>query len=175
MSSQNLLGSVLIAVALFMFFAFVLPVYDQIKATQIGINERQVSLIELQDALQKVQQLDSQLEGRVEEVEKLGGVIADEKRADEILSSVDAIANQNGVQILKFSMAQTGRQEGFTVANVDLVLRGAYPSFRSFIEGLENNLRLFDVQSISISAPAAGGFLNINIKFNLYYLANNNG
>lgn len=175
MSSQNLLGSVLIAAALFVFFAFVLPAYDQIKATQTGIDERQVSLVELQNAMQRVKQLDSQLEGRVEEVEKLGGVIADEKRSDEVLSSVDAIANQNGMQILKFSMAETGRQEGFSVAGVDLILRGSYLSFRNFIEGLENNLRLFDVQNLSISAPDEGGFLNINIKFNLYYLTNNNG
>lgn len=170
MSSQNLFGSLLIAVAAFGFFGFLLPAYDEIRATQAAIDERSASIVELQNSLQAVDRLKGDMQGRIGEVDKLSGIIADEKRADEILSSIDAIANQSGMQIVQFSMGDIGVSEGISTASVEMNLRGAYPSFKTFLENLENNLRLFDVQSISISTPDDSGILSISLRLNLYHL-----
>ena len=170
MSSNNLFGSLLIAIAGFGLFGFVLPVYDEIKVTRTAISEREASILELQTALQSIERLKTEMQGRVEEVDKLGGVIANEKRADEVLASIDTIANQSGMQILQFSMGDVGRSEGISTAGVDLNLRGSYVSFMTFLENLENNLRLFDVQNLSIATPDESGMLSINLKLNLYHL-----
>jgi len=170
MSSQNLLGSILLAIAVFALFGFVLPIYDEIRATQTAIDDRTLSIAQLQEALQSVERLKGNIGGRIEEVQKLGGVISEGKRADEVVSSIDAIANQSGMQIVQFSMGDVGIADGISTATLDMNLRGAYPSFMSFLESLENNLRLFDVQSVTIATPSDSSILNINLKINLYYL-----
>lgn len=170
MSSQNLLGSILLAVAAFAFFGFILPVYDEVRATQTAIDDRTASITELQQALQSVESLKSEMQGRIEEVEKLGGVISEGKRADEVLSSINAIANESGMQVVQFSMGDVGLSSGISTGSIDMNLRGAYGSFMTFLENMENNLRLFDVQGISIATPDQTNVLNINLKINVYYL-----
>jgi hypothetical protein len=168
MKPQGLLGSILIAIAIVVFFALVMPKYDEIRATQQAIDERQVLLDDLNEALSRVNSLKAEISASSSDVEKVGGVITGPKNTDEILVALEVMAEESGVQISNISIAE-GKTDGtFETLVMKLDGSGVYSSLKLLLERLEKNTRLFDVKKITLND--AGIFLNFSMEINVYYL-----
>ena len=85
MRSQGLLGPILIAAAILVFFVLIMPLYDEIKATQQAVDERTVMLTDLEDALSKVKKLAGEMDDNSSKVEKVSGIITGPQNRDEII------------------------------------------------------------------------------------------
>jgi len=168
MKSQRILGPILIAAAILVFFVLVMPLYDEIRATQKAIDERTEMLANLEDALSKVQSLESEMDSNSRNVEKVGGIITGPKNNDEVLVALKAMADDSGVTISSIDMGQ-GKSEGkYQVMNLKLSGGGSYIEIQSFLDKIEKNTRLFDVTKISLTELAFG--LNFSIESKVYYL-----
>ncbi len=169
MKSQGLFGAILIAAAIFVFFALVMPVYDEIKAAQQAVDERQAMLIDLESALSKVKRLQGEMDGSSSDVEKAGNVITGPKNSDEVLVALETMASESGVQISNVKISD-GKKEGkFETTNVQLDGGGAYSSVQLLLGKLEANARLFDVKRISLNEGGASS-LRFNIEMSIYHL-----
>lgn len=158
------------AAAVFAFFALVMPVYDDIRAAQIAVADRKEMLTRLENALSRIQDLKLEMDKFGADVGKAGGIIADKRSGDEVLMAMDTIANQSGMQLSRIAMSEGGLGGRFKVSNVDLSVKGTYLSFKLFLEGLERNIRLFDVQSVNIGESSTAGVLTFNMVINIYHL-----
>lgn len=168
MKSQGLLGPILIAAAILVFFVLVMPLYDEIRATQQAVDERAVTLANLEDALSKVQKLKGEIDNNSRDVEKVGGIITGPKNSDEILVILETMANDSGIALSGIEMGKGKSEEKYQVISLKLDGASSYYSIQSFLDKMERSTRLFDVTKLSISDT--GVSLQFVLEAKVYYL-----
>jgi len=168
MKTQGILGPILIAVAIIVFFVLVMPLYDEIRAVQQAIDERTVMLADLEDALTKAKRLQVEMDDNSMDVEKVSGIITGPKNSDEILVILETMANDSGIDLSGIKMSQ-GKSEGkYQVINLTINGISTYFSVQSFLAKMEKSTRLFDVTNLGISESAVGIRFVLEVK--VYYL-----
>ena len=168
MKTQGILGPILIAVAIIVFFVLVMPLYDEIRAVQQAIDERTVMLADLEDALTKAKRLQVEMDDNSMDVEKVSGIITGPKNSDEILVILETMANDSGIDLSGIKMSQ-GKSEGkYQVINLTINGISTYFSVQSFLAKMEKSTRLFDVTNLGISESAVG--IRFVLEAKVYYL-----
>ncbi len=174
-ANKNYLGFGLIGLAIIVVWIFVMPAWNRISSLNDAIAEREDILSSRSDILRRIEELNTQYTERSEDVNRISSVVPKTKNAAELVSTVETITSQTGLQLIEITMGETGRsqQQGLKTVFVELGLTGSYPSLTSFLDLLEKNLRLIDVFELSASQaaiPGAQTILNFRIKANTYYL-----
>ncbi|PJE50534.1 MAG: hypothetical protein COV29_03965 [Candidatus Yanofskybacteria bacterium CG10_big_fil_rev_8_21_14_0_10_36_16] len=170
---RNILPSFLIGAAFFGIFVLVLPQYDSIKTLWGEIASRQEILDERREALQSVTALGRQIRNS-EELERLELLVPTSAKTEEIISSLDNIAAQSGLTMNSLTVAGTtnntkrGGSSGYKNVLIDISLNGSYNSLLNFLSLIEQNLRVYDINEISMTTDR-GSFL-INLTINAYQL-----
>ena len=168
------MAAVLIAFGCFSFFAFILPGYDSINKARELLSARQQRLDERTELIQKVATLKSQYDQNISSINKLDSLIPTNKHQDEIISSIQTIAVQSGLNLVEMNIADTPNLQNLNATYksgiISMVITGQYDQFFNFLQLLEQSLRLFDVQNINAS-EATGGTpgakpLNFEVKVN---------
>ncbi len=168
MRSQGLLGPILIAAAILVFFVLIMPLYDEIKAKQQAVDERTVMLADLENALSKVKKLAGEMDDNSSKVEKVSGIITGPKNSDEILVILETMANDSGINLSGIEMGQ-GKSEGkYQVISLKLSGASTYFSVQSFLDRMERSTRLFDVTKLNLSDTGTG--LRFTLEAKVYYL-----
>ncbi|MBI2063617.1 MAG: type 4a pilus biogenesis protein PilO [Candidatus Yanofskybacteria bacterium] len=170
---KNTLAAIIFALSLFFIFVLVLPQYDIIKAAKGIIGPSQVLLGERKTFLNNVLELDKQAKSRQADIEKIKTFLPEHKQIDEIVSSIQKIAEQSGQQLVGLTTSEvllvTNLDYKKVFIGVDIV--GTYPAFVNFLKLLEQNLRIYDVFEITAaSSTTIPGSVNFAIKINAYYL-----
>ena len=168
MKTQRILGPILIAGAIIVFFVLIMPSYDEIRAVQQAIDERTIMLADLEDALSKAKGLQVEMNDNSRDVEKVSGIITGPKNSDEILVILETIANDSGISLSGIKMSQ-GKSEGrYQVVNLTMNGLSTYFSIQSFLAKMEKSTRLFDVTSLGMSDSAVG--IRFVLEAKVYYL-----
>jgi Tfp pilus assembly protein PilO len=173
-ANKNYLGVGLIGLTMIVFWIFGMPAWDRISLLNDAIAEREDILSSRTEILRKIEDLNKQYQQRTADVSKISSVVPNTKSAAEIVSTIEAITQQTGMQLIEIIMSSSGnQQQEFQTVFIELGLVGSYPSLTTFLELMEKNLRLIDVAELSASqAPALGQqiVLNFRVKANAYYL-----
>lgn len=141
-----------------------------------SLTERRDSLIEEINAISKEQR------GLIIQALPEGPAAAD------FLVSLETMTKKEGLALKRVDLASTIEVKGgagqpktggaITSAQtkgailefpVSLNVAGSYESFKRFLQGLEKNLRLIDVQEISFIAPPKGGIFEFNLRLKTYF------
>lgn len=177
-SYQKINGAGLIALASVLFFVLILPEYQVIGEARKEIAEREEELRQRTVFANQIKEWAEKIEARQEDLEKLTILLPTEKKVQEVLVGLEEITRQTGVQIteIKTGSESLKRNESLKVLLVDLDAVGSYSALVNFLRQLEKNLRIFDVQSLTLS-PVNGeqladntGLLFLSVKFNAYFL-----
>jgi len=173
-ANKNYLGVGLTGLAIIIFWIFVMPAWNKISMLNDAIAERKDILSSREEILKRIDDLNKQYQKRSSDVGKISSVVPNAKSAAELVSTVEAITQQTGMQLVEITMGESGRQEQeLQTVFIELGLTGDYPSLTAFLELLEKNIRLIDVFEISASqasVPGAQVVLNFRVKVNAYYL-----
>ena len=130
-------------------------------------------------------------------MERLGQAIPTTEERPEIISMMEQLASQNGLNLKNIDITalteetrpvQTSKNEKSNLSsqtlrrlNINLSLAGNYSSLKSWLEAVEKNLRIVDVKDVSISVkesvspsgevlPALNPPLDLIIKTTAYAL-----
>lgn len=175
--SKTLIASIIFAAGAFMFFVLVLPEFNAISNAKAALETRQLLLEERTAELKKVAEFEEQYMARQADIDKLTVMLPEKKRIDEVVSSIQQITSQSGLNLI--SMTTAGLTEagiaGYKKIIVNFDLVGQYPAFVGFLKLLEQNLRLYDVFEIigslaTDTAGAAQNLVNFTVKLNAYNL-----
>lgn len=173
-ANKNYLGIGLIGLALIVFWIFGMPAWDRISLLNDAIAEREDILSSRTDILRKIDDLNKQYQERSSDVAKISSVVPNAKSSAELVSTIEAITQQTGLQLVEITMGGSGdQQQELQTVFVELGLIGNYPSLTAFLDFAEKNLRLIDVFELSASqtsVPGAQVVLNFRVKANAYYL-----
>ncbi|MBI2451193.1 MAG: type 4a pilus biogenesis protein PilO [Parcubacteria group bacterium] len=90
-----------------------------------------------------------------------------------LLPQFETLAASNGLNLgsVGFGKEETiNASMGLKATSIDLTVSGNLPSFRKFLESLEQNLRIFDVNNFSFTAPAkTEDLMSFNLKMSVYF------
>ena len=175
--NRTLIASIIFAAGAFAFFTLALPEFTSVKNARAALRVRQALIEERNAELKNVAELDGQYKARQASIDKLTTFMPEQKRIDQIVSSIQQMANQSGLNlavITTAATAETGEAAGYKKVFVSFDLVGQYPSFVNFLKLLEQNLRLYDIFEI-IGSPATGvgggqNLVNFSVKLNAYNL-----
>ncbi len=175
--NRALIASIIFAAGAFAFFVLVLPEFTSIRNARAALQIRQTLIEEKNAELKNVAELNGQYKARQADIDKITTFMPEQKRVDQIVSSIQQIANQAGLNLADMTTAaaaETGEAAGYKKIFVSFNVVGQYPSFVNFLKLLEQNLRLYDIFEIigSLATGAGGGqnLVNFSVKLNAYNL-----
>ena len=170
-SMKNLLGVLLIAMGLFLFWTFLVPEFRDIMAQREAIQERQDLLAERQELMTKINETYTQYQGRAGDIQKFSAVVPAKKSTAELISELEAIAGQSGMQLANISIQQGQSAGDYQVLSINAELLGSYGSLLTFLGAAEQNIRLLDIDSINASAGEGGVTLpRFSLRAIVYFL-----
>ncbi len=171
--NKNLLASIIIGVALFLIFFLIAPEYDAIQAARAAITDRQALLQERTNDFNNFTALDQQYKDHINDIQKIATFVPQTKHVDGLISSVQAIAQQTGIQTTGIDITTGVVTVGapYQTATIHLGGTGSYSAMMSFLQALETSLRIFDVTSFNLAPQGiTSSLLTMSISLNAYYL-----
>jgi Tfp pilus assembly protein PilO len=176
--NKGLIASLIFAAGAFAFFVLVLPEFDSLSNARAALETRQSLLEETTAELKRVAELEEQYKSRQADIDKLAVMLPEQKRIDEVVSSIQQITSQTGLTLTVLTTAgsaETGESTGYKKIFVSFDVSGQYPSFINFLKLLEQSLRLYDVFEIIGSlipnpTGTAQNLVNFTVKLNAYNL-----
>lgn len=150
--------------------------YNQAKA---DVAQKQNQQRELNEALASIQSFTAAYKARLSDASMVNLALPS-KSGDlpNLLSSIEEMAKAAGVSLSNFQITDSGTVTGagqkpalensIQTQKVDMVASGSYASFVNFMMRLQNNLRLMDVDHVTVRADE-NGQLQYNIQLRTYY------
>jgi Tfp pilus assembly protein PilO len=172
-SSRAYLGACLVAIAGIIFWILLMPMYDQVMLQRDAIAQRGDILQNRNSIIANISALTQQYAQRSSDIARFTSIVPTEKSAPELVSSLQALANNNGLQITTIALSGGVNQDKnpYQEQSIDIGVNGTYPAFKNFLLALENNIRIIDI--ISFDAAPVGdnsSIISFRIKGNAYYL-----
>lgn len=171
--SRTYIGALLVATAGILFWVLLMPTYDKVMAQRDAIAERVVIIKERGDVIASIKTLTEEYVTRSADIARFASIVPDKKSVPELISSLQALAVQNGLQLTTIALSGNTNQDinPYQEQSIDLGLNGGYLAFKSFLIALERNIRLIDIVSITASPTSDNSsIISFQIKGTAYYL-----
>jgi len=147
--------------------------YNQVKA---DVAQKETQQRELNDALASVQAFITAYKSRLSDAAMVNLALpAKGSDLPNLLSSIEEMAKASGVVLSNFQVtdpvAVSGKaalENSIQTQKIDLVASGSYASFVNFMTRLQGNLRLMDLDHVTVKADE-NGQLQYNISLRTYY------
>jgi Tfp pilus assembly protein PilO len=166
-------GASLIAIAGILFWVFLMPLYDNVMAQRDALADRATILENRNTILTNISALTKQYADRSSEIQRFASIVPAQKSVAELVSSVQALASQNGLQLTSLNLSADTNQgkNVYHSQSIDMGLSGNYLAFKSFLIALEHNLRIIDITSIDASPNNDNSsIIGFRIRGNAYYI-----
>lgn len=151
-NKTSLIGVLLIVLSIAGFTFVIRPVSDGLGVAQTNVTAKSTTLDGLKtqlDGLNKSEQ-ELQLTSEVQRQESIKAVPVG-MNEDKVIEDVIQIAKQNNVTLNSISFAQgSGAKEGIGSLRISSTFEGNYQDLTNFLQGLEQNGRIFRVDSINV-------------------------
>ncbi len=184
-SSTKQFISLFLSLALFFGAVLVVALFDQPAA--LSAIEARRNLESLQEELARQKALIRAAESTVQTYQDLGRlgegfgfVLPHNIEYGELLNNITGVAGISGLKVGNVSFAQTGGisaspqgdlpTKGYGTIAVTVSLEGSYEGLKAFLDQIEKNTRLFDVQDIQVTQQGVGNAaLQYQVTINTYY------
>lgn len=174
-SGKKIFGAFMIAIVLFLAWPAMMGTWQQVSALRQTVAERENLLARRQEILASVATAYQQYTTKLtqQDGQKFSALVPVRKNQAELLSALGEIATSSGATLGELRVSETVAKESaqFKTMGLTMDLTGSYRSLRTFLTGLEQYVRLLNVDSIQASVdPRTPGQLKFSIKANAYFL-----
>jgi Tfp pilus assembly protein PilO len=171
---RNIIGASLIALAVLLFWALVMPERRKASDFQENVQMQEADLSERLQIAQKLKELKDNSVSRETDIKNLGLIVPSKKDIAELISSFDKISSISGMQLLQINAQPQAvvPTDAFNGVSVVADLSGDFNSIKSFLENIEQNIRLLDVETIQISpdVQSSSTQVRISLQAKAYFL-----
>lgn len=171
--NKNLIGVGLLAFAFFIALGMVWSRYDEMRALNAAIADRELLVQERKTLVARVKKLNSDYQLAIGDARKFGAVIPTKKEVDELVSAFESMAQRSGVQLGETGIVEdkaAAEKVGARVLIINIKGKGPYEGIRTFMGDLEKNVRLIDLTSVDFAAEEQSILLNFDIKAQAYFI-----
>ena len=181
-ASSLLISGALMLSALVFFVSLTLPVYQDILELRSEFASQSVLLEKAKNDINTVQQLKVQYENDAGIIESLFTSLPKKESVSSIMAQINAISGTSGAILesvdigyipIKPPILKLASARGIGVLRINLSLIGNYSTIKRFIQLLETNIRLMDIQSLNFSQSGSSdqNIYNFSILVDTYYQA----
>ncbi len=175
---KNLVGSVLIALAVFLFWVLILPDYNERSSLVTTIQTKTADLEARTNLINKTLDLDKEYQSRYAELKRLSLVAPAQKHVEEMITILQQVFSATGVPLIDMALSSSPGQAGsdYNLVSMEFVFNTKYDSVINFLLAIEKSLRLIDTTSLTISINQQQSVkneppvLSVIFKANAYYL-----
>jgi len=181
---KNIIIIVLITVFLVVVFFLDWPLFKQTSSLRDEIKSYNKLIEERKELIAKVEQLKDIYEDRQTDINKVYYALPQRQEIPELIVQLEALASENGLILESLDIKEKKRatetnekkaavSSQINILEISLALSGSYPAFKGFLEALEYNVRIMDVQKIEFSfkkgQEEGAAFLGFNLDLLVYY------
>lgn len=175
-SRKKLMGAGVAALGLILFFVLALPAWESIGTLRDNIAVQKETLDKKNNLVAKVDEFRKKTTEKQTDLNKLASILPQERKTEEVVVSLEDMAKTSGILIKTLKtgvIKETGQNANFKTLQVEVSGSGRYSAIADFIKSLEKNLRVFDVQQLTILTDTSAiipGSLNVEVKFYTYFV-----
>ena len=179
MSSTAILAYIVLALTIG--YTFVYPAFGEISTLMSEKEKYEKSLKKVAQIENRKNELLSAF-NQISEADKesINAVLPDSLNYTKLIADIDAIATRYGIAIDKISkreldsstggsIEEAGPSKSYRSGIISFAFDSSYQNFSSFLEELEQSLRILDVRSLKVGAQPTGLF-SYQIEFEAYWL-----
>jgi Tfp pilus assembly protein PilO len=165
--------------ALVVFVSFIRPAYSDSQTLKAQIYSKRISLENEREAAAQVQNLLDQYRGEQSPQSVVSMALPPEDDQAEAIHQIQvlAAANQLGLQSVSVNrpgakpLNQRSLVKPVGVIGLQIRVAGSYANLKSFLQGLETNIRITDIQALVISpvGNADQDFYTFDLALAVYY------
>lgn len=175
---------ILIIASVLGFVLFVSPQYQDITALRSEQSQLEDVLANSRTLQEKRDQLLERYNGfSTNDLRRLEKMVPNNADNVKLILELQTLASRYGLELQTAALSDEDEQtrsqrtqvqianREYGTINLDLVIRGPYEGFVSFLEDTENSLRIIDVDSLSFRADTQNSALyQYNVSFKTYWL-----
>lgn len=149
---KNLVGSVLISLAVLLVWVLVLPEYDSKSYLEALVMTRTADLEAKSKLIDKTLELDKEYQSRYAELKRLALVVPAEKHIEETITILENIFSSTGIPLRDMALSSNEGEIGsaYDLVDIELNFNASYDSVVNFLIAIEKSLRLIDTTRFSI-------------------------
>ncbi len=183
-----ILSAGLVVASLFIYATLISPEYAEVKNLRGEFFSKSDLLNSQKTSIDQVRKLIAQYQGVAKLGESLSLALPEDESVSSIMSQINAISQASGLTIqsvginylpAKQATVKLTSAKGIGSLKLDLKLAGSYSALKNFLQSLETNIRIMDMQSLkiesvqSIAQSKAGtqDLFNFTLSVNTYYQA----
>lgn len=151
---KNLVGVIIISIAIFMCFYFVLPSYDKIQLFKAAVESRQSLLDSRSQTMNNLEKLKTYYDENKEHIDKISIIIPSKKHVPELISALESLSLSTGLALTNLDITEgANSDENPSIKNllVSTKMAGSYDSYKNFLTSIETSQRLVDVESSKVN------------------------
>lgn len=191
--TKNLITIVIILAFVAVVIFLDIPIVQSVLNSRKDIVSNQNLLSERESFIKTIENLIDKYKNNEEVLKNLDNILPGDSDVPDLLVQIEALANAGGIVVKdvniavvddkeasKAAAARTGgvAQEkvpsNYKTISIDLTATGDYSALKKFLQAIEENMRLIDVDSISFSGKTQGSssLFDFNITLRTYYYTN---
>jgi len=142
------------SLSLLLIFTLVFPRYRDLDYLKKEILGKEAELHSQEEHLQHLLEVSKEIQEREESISKIDSAIPKEASLPGLLSFFQKTASQSGLILEEVSPIEvsSGEEEVIKITRVNIVLKGYYFDFKSFLSIVEKSARLIEVEGIHFSS-----------------------
>lgn len=171
MNNRLILNLSIFLLLVFVILAEVKPTFSSVLNLRGEAALRKDEAEQERQVLEKIKSLSGAVDSRQSEVKRLEAAIPNSESKPELIAIMENLSSQNGLGLMAISVeplpddpkSRKERAENILqgallkTLKLELKLTGNYDAFKSWLDAVENNLRIFDIQNISFSVKENSG------------------
>ena len=160
-----------LVIILLLVFFLVVPEYNNFKASQVVLGEKVAEFSAKYDYYATISKAMAELQSRKDDIKKIDDALPQNSDLGKIIYFLQETAKDKGLVVKdsflsKSSVNNSKANAGNVIKDISfsLDLSGNYLALGNFISALESSSRIFEITSISFSAPANSVSQNFNMQ-----------
>lgn len=155
--NKLLITAICLIAALGLGLGFSWPKYQDLKALEANIEEKDLELQSETDYFSQIKETSEKLKGYEDSLAKISSALPPDPSLPALFNFLQQASSQTGLVLEEISLGSIspfqGKQESIKKIYVNLQLAGSYPAFKDFLSTLERSTKLIEVESIFFSSP----------------------
>jgi Tfp pilus assembly protein PilO len=168
-NQRNLVGSVILALAMLLFWALVMPERRKVSEFHLALEARQSDLNQRLETSNKIKQIKEEAIAKDTDIKNLGLIVPSKKDVAELISAFDKISSISGMQLLQINIQPQANVPTDPLNGISLSadIMGDFNSIKTFLENIEQNIRLLDIDNIQVAPGSEGSPSGSQVKISL--------
>jgi len=171
-----ILIAALIIIIILSFVLVIHPLSNNLTNTYQNYLDKKAELEAAEDKFQSLKKLEDKQQDIIEANENFLKFIPNEQETEDIMVSLDALAQETNNNLLEFSVQKDATKSGqsttssrFAKKNIEIDLTGNFNTVLDFIQKAENLQRFNQINSLNLSVCQTSGNIGLGLSLYIFY------